>query len=120
MKKRLRLLHRGDFQRVLREPLLFAGRTLIAFAAAPDAVRLRPPGLPLRVGVTAARRFPDAVSRNRARRRLREGVRETWPVGLAGGEMGTCYDVVLIARAGALVASMEQIAAELRTVWGRL
>ena len=120
MKKRVRLLRSGDFQRVLGAERVFAGRTLVAFAAPDRRPERRPPGVGLRVGVAAARRIGGAVSRNRAKRRLREAVRVSFPAGLGGGEMGTAYDVVIIARPASLSASQEQIAAEVRTVWERV
>lgn len=123
MKKRIRLLRRGDFQRVLRGPRVFSGRTVIAFAVVDERPETRPAGVPVRVGVAAARRLPGAVARNRARRRVREAVRMSLPAGVAGlegGERGIPYDVVIIARAAALQAPLAQITAEVRTVWERV
>lgn len=48
-----------------------------------------------RFGFTATKTLGSAVVRNRARRRLKEAVRETAPAHAKGG-----YDYVLIARAG--------------------
>ncbi len=120
MKKRTRLLRRGDFQRVLARPPLFRGATILAFAAADTRPALRPPGVRVRVGVAAARRISGAVARNRAKRRVREAVRVSLPAGLGGREMGTPYDVVVIARPAALTAPLGQIAAEVRKAWERL
>ncbi|MGH7918400.1 MAG: ribonuclease P protein component [Candidatus Dormibacteraceae bacterium] len=116
----MRLVRRSDFQRVLRSRRLLAGQTIVAFAI-PDP-RPAPGGArtPVRVGVAAARRIPGAVSRNRAKRRVREAVRVTLAPGLGGREMGRPYDVVVIARPSALRAPLDQIAGEVRTVWERL
>lgn len=120
MKKRTRLLRRGDFQRVLARAPVFRGATIVAFAAADRRGGLRPPGVAARVGVACARRISGAVARNRAKRRVREAVRASWPAGLGGREMGTPYDVVVIARPAALTASLEQITAEMSSAWERL
>ena len=118
MKKRARLVRPGDFQRVLARPPLFRGTTIVAFAAVDGRTALGPPGA--RVGVAAARRISGAVARNRAKRRVREAVRVTLPAGLGGREMGTPYDVVVIARPAALTAPLEVITAEVRRAWERL
>jgi len=120
VKKRSRLLRRADFQRVLARPPVFTGRTIVAFAAIDRHPALRPPGPGLRVGVATARRITGAVARNRARRRVREAVRVSVPAGLGGSGMGTPYDVVVIARPAALNAPLEQLVAEVRSVWERL
>ena len=120
MKKRIRLLRRADFQRVLAGRPLFTGRTIVAFAVADHRPAGRPPGVSVRVGVAAARRIVGAVARNRAKRRVREAARVSLPAGLGGRPMGTPYDVVLIARPEALTASLEQLTAEARRVWERL
>lgn len=120
MKKRIRLLRRADFQRVLVRPPIFSGRSIVAFVAPDRRPGRRPPGVGLRVGVATARRIPGAVARNRAKRRVREAVRVSFPAGLGDRLLGTPYDVVLIARPAALTAPLEQITAEVRRVWERL
>jgi ribonuclease P protein component len=118
VKKRARLLRPGDFQRVLARPPLFRGTTIVAFASVDVRRDEGRPGV--RVGVAAARRISGAVARNRAKRRVREAVRVSWPAGLGGREMGTPYDVVVIARPAALTAPLELITAEVRRAWERL
>ena len=120
MKKRSRLLHRGDFQRVLGRPPLFRGSTILVFATVDHRADRRPPGVPVRVGVAAARRISGAVARNRVKRRVREAVRVSLSAGFGGLQMGICYDVVVIARPAALTAPLEQITAEVRRAWERL
>ena len=120
MKKRSRLLRRTDFQRVLVRPPVYSGQTVVAFATADRRPELRPPGVPVRVGVAAARRITGAVARNRVKRRVREAVRVSSPPGLGDRRLGTPYDVVVIARPAALTAPLERITAELRRVWERL
>ncbi len=98
MKRRHRLRRRRDFQAVLAGARVYAGATLVAFAA-------RRPAPPTRVGVTVSRQVRGAVLRNRAKRRLREAARlrllgEDSPL----RELGRSYDVVLIARPAALEA----------------
>jgi len=120
VKKRIRLLHRGDFQRVLARPPLYRGATILAFAAVDQRADRRPAGVPVRVGVAAARRISGAVARNRAKRRVREAVRVSLAAGFGGLQMGICYDVVVIARPAALTAPLEQITADVRRAWERL
>ncbi|MFZ0215693.1 MAG: ribonuclease P protein component [Candidatus Dormiibacterota bacterium] len=120
MKKRLRLVRRRDFQRVLERPRLYAGRSVVAFGlpAEPGAGAAARPSL--RVGVAVSRRVRGAVARNRARRRVREAVRLSTGSGLDAIRLGTAYDVVLIARPAALTAPLPMLVEELRAVWGRL
>lgn len=113
VKKRLRLRRQGDFQRVLGTRRVFAGRTLVAFAV--------PGGEPrLRVGVAVSKRVRGAVTRNRAKRRLREAARralvEDWP----SSEMGIGYDVVVIARPGALEEPQAVVEREMEALRERL
>ena len=52
------------------------------------------PGEPTRAGIVASRRIGGAVQRNRAKRRLRHGIRRIWPELPSSG-----YHIVLIATA---------------------
>ncbi len=114
MKKRYRLTGRRDFAAVMGGPRLFSGKGLLALASP------RGPGEP-RVGVTVSRQVKGAVARNRARRRLREVVRtvllaEDSPL----RERGIRYDVVLIARPGALRLPLPALEAEARGFLNKL
>jgi len=80
-----RLRTTGDIVAVLRGPHQRGGRLAVVHVA-----RRRPSG-PARAAVVASRRVGGAVSRNRAKRLLREVVRQlAWKPGT---------DVVLVARA---------------------
>lgn len=66
-----------------------------------------------RVGIAASRRVGNAVGRNRARRLLREAVRQLYTRISAG------WDIVLVARSGLLDAGEVQVSAALRSVMER-
>jgi ribonuclease P protein component len=63
-----------------------------------------------RFGYTATKRLGTAVRRNRARRRLKEAVRQVAPVHARPG-----YDYVIIARRGTLTHAFPDIVKELKT-----
>ena len=114
MKKLHRLTRRGDFQRLLSGRRLYAGNALVAFAAPGRGERTR-------VGVAASRLIRGSVAKNRARRRVREAARlillapdSNTPV------RGIPFDVVWIARPGALTLSFERLGAELGELASRL
>lgn len=83
----MRLKANSDFQRVRREgrswshPLI----VLIAKANALDCTR---------IGITASKTVGNAILRNRAKRRLREAIRQSQPTLSMG------WDLVLVARPG--------------------
>jgi ribonuclease P protein component len=85
MERKHRLTRSIDFKRVRR-----TGRSL----AHPLAVLVYLPNDrgTTRIGISAARSLGNAVQRNRAKRRLREALRECLPE-IAGG-----WDIVVIAR----------------------
>ena len=69
----------------------------------------------LNVGYTASRKVGNAVTRNRARRRLRAAVEKVMPLHAAPG-----YDYVVIARAGTAERSFEALTRDLETALKRL
>ena len=55
-------------------------------------VKRRPPGSPLRLGITASRKIGNSVQRSRAKRLIREGFRAVF------GELPDALDIVVIVR----------------------
>ena len=94
MERKHRLTRSIDFKRVRR-----TGRSL----AHPLAVliSLRNEIAATRLGVSAARSIGNAVQRNRVKRRLREAWRSHMP------EIASGWDVILIARPGAVDAEWD-------------
>jgi ribonuclease P protein component len=106
LERRLRLRRRSDFQSAIGGRRFHSGRALVGFAVPSSAAESR-------VGVTVTRGIKTSVERNRARRRVREVARG----GLLGPDsplrhVGIRYDVVLIARRGALDVSFDELKAE--------
>jgi ribonuclease P protein component len=106
MKSRLRVRRRSDFQAAISGRRFHSGRALVGFAVPTELAESR-------VGVTVSRGIKSSVARNRARRRLREVVRD----GMLGPgspllQVGIRYDVVLIARPAALEVSFADLRAE--------
>jgi ribonuclease P protein component len=90
-------------QRIFREGRRVDGRRLILFVA---------PG-PGDVSFVAGRRIGGAVERNRARRILREALRQVAPRGVPE------HDVVVVAREGIRGARTQDLAMEMTEVLGR-
>jgi ribonuclease P protein component len=106
VKRRFRLRRQSDFQATIGGTRFYAGQALVAFAVPREANESR-------VGVTVSRNVKGSVNRNRARRRLREVVRD----GFLGSDsplhgLGIRYDVVLIARPAALEMPFADLEAE--------
>jgi ribonuclease P protein component len=71
---------------------------------------LRTSGATTRVGFSTPKSLGGAVQRNRVRRRLRELVRERY------GELGTGWDLLVIARPAAAQATFAELREALTTV----
>ena len=106
MKRRLRVRTRSEFQAAINGRRFHSGHALVGFAVPSSAPESR-------VGVTVSRGIKTSVERNLARRRVREVARE----GMLGpdsplSQVGIRYDVVLIARPGALDVPFDELRAE--------
>lgn len=100
MQRKFRLTRSDDFKRVRRNGKSYAHPLVVLVAQAS--------GHPFtRVGVAAGKSTGNAVDRNRAKRLLREAMRDLLPA-LASG-----WDLILIARTGLVSASLEDTRATL-------
>lgn len=104
--KQMRLRRPEEFRRVRSEGRSWAHPLFIVWRA-PNMLDYS------RVGIAASRRVGNAVGRNRARRLLREAVRQLYTRISAG------WDIVLVARSGLLDAGEVQVSAALRSVMER-
>lgn len=106
MQRKFRLTRSDDFKRVRQSGKSYAHPLVVLVAQAAELPRVR-------VGVAAGRMVGNAVQRNRAKRLLREAVRPILP-GLPSG-----WDLILIARPGVAVASLEETRMALTTLLRR-
>ncbi|WP_207540643.1 ribonuclease P protein component [Sabulicella rubraurantiaca] len=108
-----RLKRRAEFLRAAREGRKAAGRNLVLQA-------LPRPDSPAdtRLGFTATKKIGNAVTRNRAKRRMRAAARLVLEAAPAPG-----HDIVLIARDGTATcpfpALLEEVSAALRRAGAR-
>lgn len=104
------LKKRSDFIQIAASGRKFAARTLVLQVRETprDSAGKSQGQNVIRVGYTASRRVGNAVTRNRAKRRLRAAVREVFgPKGAPG------YDYVLIARQGISQQPFPNVVADL-------
>ena len=104
MQRRFRLTRSEDFKRVRRSGKSYAHPLVVLIVKNSDQPHVR-------VGVAAGRTVGTAVTRNRAKRLLREAVRTMIPnIALqnnsTGQESASNLDLILIARAGLATASL--------------
>jgi ribonuclease P protein component len=97
-----RLKQRREFQRVAAKGQRAARPGLVLQA-------LPAPGQPLRVGFTTTKKIGNAVTRNRARRRLREAARL-----LLGDSRTEGFDLVLIGRDATATREFAALVGDLR------
>jgi ribonuclease P protein component len=101
-----RLKANSDFQRVRREGRTWSHPLIVLIVCANQLDQTR-------VGIAASRMVGGAVGRNRAKRRLREAIRQVAPT-LARG-----WDVVLVARPGLPQAAWRDVTEALSQLVGR-
>ena len=99
----LRLRTRSDFERVRREGKSWSHRLLVLIACRNEI-------LATRVGVAAGKKLGGAVVRNRAKRLMREAVRQHSERFKPG------WDMVLIARAAIVPVKLQDVASALESL----
>jgi ribonuclease P protein component len=95
VQRKYRLTRSEDFKRVRRSGKSYAHPLVVLIVQTHEQPRLK-------VGVAAGRTIGTAVHRNRAKRLLREAMRSLLP------DIATNLDLILIARAGLVTASLEE------------
>ena len=108
-----RLKVRSDFLRVAATRRRWAAPGLVLQVAKTPEEQLKSDTI--RVGFTASRKVGDAVTRNRARRRLREAVSRVMPAHASPGR-----DFVVIARANTVRRPFADLVCDLETALQKL
>ncbi len=103
MERRFRLTRSTDFQRVRRGGKSYA-HPLLVLVVAPNTLD------GVRVGVAASQTVGKAVQRNKAKRRIRAGVRQLLPSIKPG------WDLVFLARKPIVQASFQELCAAIRAL----
>jgi len=105
-----RLLRHADFERVYKDGRRHFSASMTVFYSprAQDAVTQKAEPQGLRVGFTVGRVLGDAVQRNRMKRRLREAIRMSLPLG------GVLVDVVINPKKSLLKIEFAEVLAEVR------
>ena len=113
MQRKFRLTRSEDFKRVRRSGKSYAHPLVVLIVQTHDK-RSNPVDQPrVKVGVAAGRTVGTAVSRNRAKRLLREAVRPLLPRITPG------LDLILIARPGVVSSTLEETRQALLTLLQR-
>ncbi len=94
---------RADFERVRRDGRAWGHRLLVLVACRNELAATR-------VGVAAGKQVGGAVSRNRAKRLMREAVRTHYP------HIAPGWDLLLIARAAIVQVKMQEVAITLESL----
>ena len=106
MKRRFRLTRSTDFKRVRSIGKSFAYPLVVLIAAPSEAEHVR-------IGIAAGRSTGGAVSRNRAKRLLREACRPLVP------QLSPGKDIILIARASIVGASLTEVQEAIKGLFRR-
>ena len=96
MRRAHRLKRKEDFAQVYEAGRSTAGRLLVLYALKSEQSKVR-------IGFAAGRKLGSAVVRNRAKRIMREIARNSF------AEVSPGYNLVVIARAGALKATFAEL-----------
>jgi ribonuclease P protein component len=106
VQRKFRLTRSEDFKRVRRSGKSYAHPLVVLIVQAHEQPRVK-------IGVAAGRTVGTAVHRNRAKRLLREAMRNLLP-GIASN-----LDLILIARPGLVTATLEETRQALLTLLQR-
>ena len=106
MQRKFRLTRSEDFKRVRRSGKSYAHPLVVLIVQTHDQPRVK-------VGVAAGRTVGTAVTRNRAKRLLREAMRPLIP------KIASGLDLILIARPGLVSATLEETRQALLTLLQR-
>ena len=106
MQRKFRLTRSEDFKRVRRSGKSYAHPLVVLIVQTHDQPRVK-------VGVAAGRTVGTAVTRNRAKRLLREAMRPLVP------KIASGLDLILIARPGLVSATLEETRQALLTLLQR-
>jgi len=109
VQRRFRLTRSEDFKRVRRYGKSYAHPLVVLIALKSE----KSDQMHVRVGVTAGRTVGTAVTRNRAKRLLREAMRTMIPT------LASDMDLILIARAGLASASLQDTRKAVRNLLQR-
>lgn len=99
MKKIISFKRNSDFQRLYRRGNSVVKPTMVVYCA-------KGRGDTLRLGITATKKIGGAVSRNRAKRRIRELFR------IKQDELALGHDICIVARSRILTAEYDKVCAD--------
>lgn len=107
----MQLRRRSEFLAAARGPRVVRAPFVLQAVRRPEPERQDAIG----IGLTVTKKIGNAVTRNRARRRLREALRVTLP-----GEAIPGHDYVVVARQGALTHDFAALRQELGLALGQM